>query len=137
MTKLFLVVPFPTEIILIIYREITMSLFKTLFGSKSLQSDKFEILEVSKYKDAIMDPKVQLVDVRTAKEYKRWHIGKAINIDFFNAIDFQKSFEKLQKDKPVYLYCQSGSRSQKAARKLIEMGFEKIYDLKGGIVRWQ
>jgi len=114
-----------------------MSLFKTLFGSKAEQSDKFEVLEVSKYKEAITDPKVQLVDVRTAKEYKRWHIGKAINIDFFDKVDFQKSFEKLHKDKPVYLYCQSGNRSQKAARRLIEMGFEKIYDLKGGILRWQ
>lgn len=114
-----------------------MSLFKTLFGLKTLQSDKFEILEVSKYKEAIKGPKVQLVDVRTAKEYKRWHIGKAINIDFFNTVDFQKSFEKLQKDKPVYLYCQSGNRSQKAARRLIQMGFEKIYDLKGGIIRWE
>lgn len=114
-----------------------MSLFKTLFGLKTMQSDKFEILEVSKYKEAIKGPKVQLVDVRTDKEYKRWHIGKAINIDFFNTVDFQKSFEKLQKDKPVYLYCQSGNRSQKAARKLIAMGFEKIYDLKGGIIRWK
>jgi rhodanese-related sulfurtransferase len=132
-----LVVPFPAEILLIIYREIAMSLFKTLFGLNTLQSDKFEILEVSKYKEAIKDPKVQLVDVRTAKEYKRGHIGKAINIDLFNSVDFQKSFEKLQKDKPVYLYCQSGNRSQKAARRLIQMGFEKIYDLKGGIIRWE
>ncbi|WP_019668633.1 rhodanese-like domain-containing protein [Eudoraea adriatica] len=114
-----------------------MSLFKSLFGSKAELSDKFEVLEASMYKEAISDPNVQLVDVRTAREYQRWHIGKAINIDFFNTGDFQKSFEKLQKDKPVYLYCQSGNRSQKAARKLIEMGFEKIYDLKGGILRWQ
>ncbi len=113
-----------------------MSLFKTLFGSKIEQSDKFEILEASKYKEAISGSKVQLVDVRTAKEYQRGHIGNAINIDFFNAGEFQKSFEKLQKDKPVYLYCQSGNRSQKAARKLIQMGFEKVYDLKGGILRW-
>ncbi|WP_297797745.1 rhodanese-like domain-containing protein [uncultured Eudoraea sp.] len=113
-----------------------MSIFKTLFGSRLEESDKFEILEVSKFKEAIKDPKVQLVDVRTAREYQKWHIGKAINIDFFNAGNFQKSFEKLQKDKPVYLYCQSGNRSQKAARKLIEMGFERIYDLKGGILRW-
>lgn len=113
-----------------------MSIFKTLFGSRLEQSDKFEILDASEYKKAIKDPKVQLVDVRTAREYKKWHIGKAINIDLFNAVNFQKSFEKLKKDKPVYLYCQSGNRSQKAARKLIEMGFEKIYDLKGGILRW-
>jgi rhodanese-related sulfurtransferase len=112
-----------------------MSLFKTLFGSKIEQSDKFEILETSKYKEAISGSKVQLVDVRTAKEYQQGHIGKAINIDFFNAGEFQKSFEKLHKDQPVYLYCQSGNRSQKAARKLIQMGFEKIYDLKGGILR--
>ena len=43
----------------------------------------------------------------------------------------------MDKDKPVYLYCRSGARSQKAARKLIDMGFEKVYDLKGGFMRWK
>ncbi|NND78860.1 MAG: rhodanese-like domain-containing protein, partial [Maribacter sp.] len=49
---------------------------------------------------------------------------------------FKQAFEKLDKSKPVYLYCRSGSRSKKAAQKVLDMGFVKVYDLKGGYMRW-
>ena len=113
-----------------------MSLLSTLFGTKKESLDKVEILDRDTYADAILGTKVQLVDVRTSKEYKGGHIKNAINIDFFNASNFKKSFEKLDKEKPIYLYCRSGARSQKAARRLVDMGFSKIYDLKGGYMRW-
>ncbi len=113
-----------------------MSLLSTLFGTKKETSDKIAILDREVYADAIMTGNVQLVDVRTSKEYKGGHIKNAINIDFFKATDFVNSFEKLDRNKPVYLYCRSGARSQKAARRLIDMGFSKIYDLKGGYMRW-
>ena len=44
---------------------------------------------------------------------------------------------KLDKNKPVYMYCRTGSRSRTAARKLLAMGFEKVFDLKGGYMHWQ
>ena len=113
-----------------------MSFLSTLFGTKKESSDKIEILDRTSYADAIMVDEVQLVDVRTSREYKGGHIKNAVNIDFFKTANFMKSFEKLDKEKPIYLYCRSGARSQKAARKLIDMGFSKIYDLKGGYMRW-
>ena len=88
------------------------------------------------YATAVSGKKVQLVDVRTAREYRSGHIKNALNIDFFDAANFSKSFEKLDKKKPIYLYCRSGSRSKNAARKLLAMGFSEIYDLKGGYQRW-
>lgn len=114
-----------------------MSLLSTLFGTKKEQSDKIAILDKSTYADAIAGAKVQLVDVRTPNEYNGGHIKNAINIDFFNQREFEKSFIKLDKEQPIYLYCRSGARSQKAARKLVDMGFSKIYDLKGGYMRWR
>ena len=95
------------------------------------------MLEVSDYKAAVIGKNVQLVDVRTAKEYRKGHLGKAMNIDYYAKKDFEKEFEKLDKNKPLYLYCRSGFRSRKAAAKLIEMGFSKIYDLKGGLNNWR
>lgn len=88
------------------------------------------------YATAVSGKKVQLVDVRTAREYRSGHIKNALNIDFFDAANFNKSFGKLDKNKPVYLYCRSGARSKNAARKLLAMGFSEIYDLKGGYQRW-
>lgn len=113
-----------------------MSFFSTLFRKKTEGSDKMTLLDANAYADAIMFNKVQLVDVRTPREYRGGHIKNALNIDFFDAAGFAKAFQKLDKEKPVYIYCRSGSRSRKAARKLIEMGFSKIYDLKGGYLRW-
>ena len=113
-----------------------MSFLSTLFGTKKETSDKISILDAHTYANAISGKKVQLVDVRTSGEFHGGHIKKAININYMNTASFRKAFEKLDKDKPVYLYCRSGARSQKAARRLVDMGFSQIYDLKGGYMRW-
>ncbi|TXD84409.1 rhodanese-like domain-containing protein [Subsaximicrobium wynnwilliamsii] len=113
-----------------------MTLFSMIFGSKSAQTDTIKVLSASAFKEAISNKKVELVDVRTAQEFKKGAIEKAKNIDFFQQNKFNTAFEKLDKDKPVYLYCQSGNRSGQASRKLDAMGFKEIYDFKGGYSRW-
>ncbi|MGB5555000.1 MAG: rhodanese-like domain-containing protein [Flavobacteriaceae bacterium] len=114
-----------------------MSFLSALFGAKNETSDKISILDATAYAAAITGKKVQLVDVRTPSEFSSGHIKSALNIDFFNSANFSKAFEKMDKSKPVFLYCRSGARSQKAARRLVEMGFSQIYDLKGGYMRWR
>ena len=113
-----------------------MSFLSSLFGGSTLNSDKFEILDKKAFKMVIQQKNIQLVDVRTPREFKAGHINKAINIDLFQPSNFKLAFEKLNKNKPVYLYCRSGSRSKKAAQKVLDMGFEKVYDLKGGFMHW-
>ena len=100
-------------------------------------SDRFELLETSDYKKAVLNKDVQLVDVRTPGEYRKGHLGKAKNINFYAKTKFITAFEQFDKSKPLYLYCRSGVRSRKAAMKLIDIGFKKIYDLKGGLNNWQ
>lgn len=72
-----------------------------------------------------------LVDVRTKVEYESEHIKGAINIP----LDEIESTTMLSKDAKVVVYCQSGNRSAKAARKLIDNGYKDVYDM-GGIVGW-
>ncbi|WP_439151689.1 rhodanese-like domain-containing protein [Winogradskyella sp.] len=79
---------------------------------------------------------VQLVDVRTPEEYAEVRIANSQNIDFTSPT-FEEDITKLDKEKPVILYCQGGVRSAKCAKKLEEAGFEKIYDLEGGISKWK
>ncbi len=100
-------------------------------------SEKIEILGVEEYKKAVNNNDVQLVDVRTAREFRGGHIARAVNIDYFKGSAFEEAFKKMDKAKPVYLYCRSGNRSLKAARKLVSLGFEKVYDLQGGILKWK
>jgi len=79
---------------------------------------------------------VQLVDVRTPKEHEQIHIANSQNIDFMSPT-FDEDINKLDKKKPVILYCKSGGRSAKCAKKMKDAGFEKIYDLEGGISKWK
>lgn len=79
---------------------------------------------------------VQLVDVRTPKEHNEIRIANSQNIDF-QSPTFDEDITKLDKNKPVILYCRSGGRSAKCAKKLKDAGFEKIYDLEGGISKWK
>ena len=79
--------------------------------------------------------KIQLVDVRTAKEFKEDHIGNAINIDV-NSPDFEAKLQQLQKNKRVYVYCRSGKRSAIALKKMDSLGFNKVYNLQVGIDGW-
>lgn len=78
---------------------------------------------------------VQLVDVRTPEEYKEGFIENSQNIDF-NSPTFDEDITKLDKNKPVILYCKSGGRSAKCGEKLLKAGFVKIFDLEGGITQW-
>ena len=114
-----------------------MSIFKSIFKNKEINPDQFELLDVRDYKNAVINKKVQLVDVRTPSEFKKGHLAQALNIDFYDKGSFKTSFEQLDKTQPVYLYCRSGFRSKKAAVRLLAMGFVKVYDLKGGLNNWR
>lgn len=78
---------------------------------------------------------IQLVDVRTPKEFGEGHIGNAVNIDV-NSKDFNSTIQQLNKNKKVYVYCRTGKRSAMAAKKLDSLGFKKIYNLPVGYVGW-
>jgi len=114
-----------------------MSIFSSIFGINAQQSDKIEILDAINFKEAIIEKDVQLIDVRTVREFNSGHIEGAINVDFFLRNNFLKYFKTLDKDKPIYLYCRSGVRSQNSAKVLVQLGFNEIYDLKGGILAWK
>ncbi len=94
------------------------------------------ILDVTNYKEVVVGKDVQLVDVRTPKEYQEGYIDGAINIDYFDQENFNQAFDKLDKNKPLYIYCRSGNRSQKSVKFLVDLGFTEIYDLKGGYNAW-
>ena len=79
---------------------------------------------------------IQLVDVRTPSEYNEGHVPDAQNINFYDE-NFDQQIETLDKSKPIIVYCKSGGRSAKCASKLVEKGFEKIYDLEGGFSQWK
>lgn len=77
----------------------------------------------------------QLIDVRTPQEFAKYHIQGAKNIDY-KSPNFKKEIEKLDRKKPVLVYCLAGPRSKAALEVLHEAGFTTVYELDGGINGW-
>lgn len=78
------------------------------------------------------DLTAQIVDVRTAEEFKRGHLPKAINLN----VKDSEQLSKIDKSRPVYVYCQVGGRSAAAAQFLKEKGYN-VFDLEKGILGWR
>jgi rhodanese-related sulfurtransferase len=99
-------------------------------------SKKIETIEAKAFAEKIAATKnPQILDVRTPEEFTAGHIDNAKNVNWLGD-SFVAGAEKLDKTRPVFVYCKSGGRSQKAAEKLQELGFTNIYQLDGGILKW-
>ncbi len=77
-----------------------------------------------------------ILDVRTPQEYSQGHINNSTMIST-NDPKFVEKVSLLQKDKPIYVYCLTGSRSRAVANYLSKNGYSKIYNLSRGIMEWQ
>jgi rhodanese-related sulfurtransferase len=80
---------------------------------------------------------VQLLDVRNAQEFKAYSLEGALQADWNDPAQFRDRTGYLDKNKPVYVYCMSGSRSSAAANYLRETGFAKVVELNGGLLSWK
>ena len=116
---------------------ILVLLFLSLISCKSETDSKTKVIDLETLKTEAIGKDVQLIDVRTTAEYKAGYIDDAIHIDVLKMETFVEEVEKLDKTKPVYLYCKMGGRSKQASKKLEELGFTTIYDFSGGYTAWQ
>lgn len=99
------------------------------------------IFQFSKHEDInqgvyayLRHPGAKLLDVRTPAEYMLGHIPGSLNVPLHNLEEVE--FLVDHKDKPLYLYCQSGNRSRMAAMELQEMGYANVYNI-GGIAAYE
>jgi adenylyltransferase/sulfurtransferase len=75
----------------------------------------------------------QLIDVREPWEIEVGHID-GIHIPMNKLLE---SIELIRRDVPVVVHCRSGSRSAAVVHHLtVQLGYENIHDLKGGIDAW-
>ena len=91
-------------------------------------------VDAKTFKTEIEGKKIQLVDVRTPKEYKQGHIENSDNVNVMDK-NFMVKMSKYNKDQAVYVYCRSGGRSMRAASKLKSAGYN-VVNLNGGIIGW-
>ena len=105
-----------------------LSSFATFAQIQSVDVSEFE-------KQLIATKAEQLIDIRTPQEFEKYRIRSAKNINF-RSTDFQKEINKLDKNKPVLIYCLSGNRSKGAMKAFKEAGFKIVYELSAGINSW-
>lgn len=116
---------------------IAVTFFMVFSIACQTQSKEIENITVTDLKTLLSNgDNIQLVDVRTPKEWEEGIIQNAEKIDV-TATDFEaRALYTLNKEKPVYLYCRSGGRSLIAAETLVKKGF-KVYNVEGGYTEWK
>ena len=97
------------------------------------QTGKVNVISPAEFK--VKSQNQIIVDIRTSQEYKQGHLKNAVNINLFDRA-FLEEVNKLDKSKPIFIYCRSGNRTSSASKKMMNLGFEQVYDLKGGISNW-
>ncbi len=109
------------------------------FNNSYAQTDGAKVAKrVSKteFKKKLMTlDQIQLIDVRTAQEYKAGTITGAKNIDFYSS-QFKSELNQLDKKKPTLIFCHSGGRSAKALQVFKSLGFDYVLELENGYSGW-
>ncbi len=106
----------------------------SLFAANS-QKKEYVNLNSKKFNHIIHLQKGILLDVRTRSEFQNGHISEAGQLNYYN-LNFKKKLLLLPKELPVYLYCNTGYRSKRAAEILIKNGYTQVYNLENGIMEW-
>lgn len=108
-----------------------------LQGCLGQRSGVYRKLKPEAYQDKLAGATAPLlVDVRTPGEYRKGHIPTAVNISFLSG-DFKEQAAELDTLRPIFIYCETAHRSPMAAKRLHKLGFDRIYDLKGGCFKWR
>ncbi|ACF12805.1 Rhodanese domain protein [Chloroherpeton thalassium ATCC 35110] len=81
-----------------------------------------------------MRPEFQVLDVRTRREFGVRRLACAMNIP---VDELSRRYHELDEDAEIIVLCEHGLRSQRAALLLEDAGFEKIYNVLGGLSRWK
>jgi rhodanese-related sulfurtransferase len=84
----------------------------------------------------LMNSGAVLVDVRSTNQFKDGHINGARNVPGDQIVAGAAALEKL-KDKTLIMCCDSGATSGAAARKLVQLGYKEVYNLRGGLAAWR
>jgi len=100
--------------------------------SQQLAVNQLSAKEFSELKDS---GNGTVLDVRTKREFKNGHLENSGQLNYY-ALNFSKRLLLLPKNEPIYLYCNTGYRSERAAKILLQNGFTQVYNLEHGILEW-
>jgi rhodanese-related sulfurtransferase len=105
-------------------------------GYLTARPDTVEYLDPAEFSNMFkMEIFAVMIDARLTKEYRRAHIKEAVNIPGMKQlVPFADSMDR---ETPVYIYCDGESRSRTVMEYLKERGFTRLKVLRNGIVEWR
>lgn len=83
---------------------------------------------------ALYPDKPYIIDVRTAEEYKEFHIPGAKLIPLQ---ELGRRFKEVPQNRDVYIICKSGNRSAEGTIWLLKKGLDRVYNITGGMNKWK
>lgn len=118
---------------------------QTLFDFVKEARQNIEEISVDDFLELIEEePELMILDIREESEYAAGHIENAVLVPrgtLEGAADtqYKKRHPELcqARERPIVVYCATGGRSAMAVATLNAMGFERVYNLLGGIELWE
>ncbi|MDA9852996.1 rhodanese-related sulfurtransferase [Candidatus Pelagibacter sp.] len=104
--------------------------------SLSSKNKKDNHVDPKKWNKLIGDKETLVLDSRKPFEYNVGTFKRSVNPDVDNFREFPKYLNKLNKTKPIAMFCTGGIRCEKASVFLEKKGFKNVYQLKGGILNY-
>ena len=102
----------------------------------SSKNKKNNHIDPKKWNKLISDKETLVLDSRKPFEYDVGTFKKSVNPDVVNFREFPKYLNKLDKKKPIAMFCTGGIRCEKASVFLEKKGFKNVFQLKGGILNY-
>ncbi|MBN9412476.1 MAG: rhodanese-related sulfurtransferase [Candidatus Paracaedimonas acanthamoebae] len=96
-------------------------------------------VEPEEWNALISDPDMLLIDTRNTYETKIGTFKNAVDPEtetFREFPEFVEHFIQQKKKQRIAMFCTGGIRCEKASSYLLEQGFEEVYQLKGGILKY-
>lgn len=99
-------------------------------------SPKVPEIEAKDVKEAIdLKKDFVIVDVRTPGEIEKGKIENSISIPLDRISTVSEKIT--DKEKTIYVYCLSGSRSSLAVDRMLKMGYKQVFSMKSGLLAWR
>jgi rhodanese-related sulfurtransferase len=84
----------------------------------------------------LMNQGATVLDLRAAEAFAAGHINGARNFDPVQIAAAGESLKKY-KERPLIVYCDRGNTAAAAVRTLVQQGFTKVFNLRGGLTAWR
>ncbi len=96
-------------------------------------------VSAEKWNDLLDDPNVLVIDTRNHYEVEVGTFPRALDphTDSFRQFPaFAEKLAQMSTDRPLAMFCTGGIRCEKATALMLELGFDEVYHLQGGILKY-